>query len=80
MKQVITQTINNCDICQILKYDRRPHKIKYSVTETPERPRPMEIMHIDLYFVNKKTIFTIIYTFSRYAWGVTIPAKESIKD
>lgn len=38
----------------------------------------MEIVHINLYFVNKKNVFTIIDTFSRYSWGVTIPAKESI--
>jgi len=41
MKQAITQTINNCDSCQIQKYDRKPNKIRYSLTETPERP--MEI-------------------------------------
>jgi len=69
------QTINNCDKCQTQKYDRRPHKIKYSVTETPGRPLKIDI---DLYFVNKKNVFTIIDKFSRYAWGVTIPAKESI--
>jgi len=33
MKQAITQTINNCDSCQIQKYDRKPNKIKYSLTE-----------------------------------------------
>lgn len=76
MKQAITQTINNCDSCQIQKYDRKPNKIKYSLTETPERP--MEIVHIDLYFVNKKSVLTIIDKFSRYAWGLTIPAKESV--
>jgi len=35
-------------------------------------------MHIDLYFVNKKNVFTIIDNILRYAWGVTISAKESI--
>jgi len=76
MRQAIAQTINNCDSCQTQKYDRRPNKIIYSLTETPERP--MEIVHIDLYFINKKSVLTIIDKFSRYAWGLTIPAKESV--
>jgi len=76
MRQAIAQPINNCDSCQTKKYDRRPNKIIYSLTETPERP--MEIVHIDLYFINKKSVLTIIDKISRYAWGLTIPAKESV--
>lgn len=36
MKQKITQTINNCDSCQVQKYDRKPQKIKYSMTVSPD--------------------------------------------
>jgi len=38
----------------------------------------MSIIHIDLYFVNKKHVLTIIGKFSSFSWEDTIPDINSI--
>jgi hypothetical protein len=40
LKNKVTAIINNCEICQTLKYDRNPPNIKYTVSETPTNFRP----------------------------------------
>lgn len=47
MKSKITTYINNCDICKITKYDRKPPNIKFEITETPQKP--LEILHLDVF-------------------------------
>lgn len=73
MRQAISKFTNNCDICQTLKYDRQPQKLQYAITESP--PKPLSIVHIDLYTINGKTILTAIDKFSRFAAGYTIPTR-----
>ncbi|KAI8126852.1 Retrovirus-related Pol polyprotein from transposon 17.6 [Lucilia cuprina] len=43
-KELITRIynphfINNCEVCNLEKYDRKPPKIPYKITETPFKPR-----------------------------------------
>lgn len=38
MQRLINKTINNCEICQTLKYDRNPPKLRFQLTETPSKP------------------------------------------
>lgn len=76
MQEIINKTINNCEICETLKYDRNPPKIKFQLTETPSQP--LDILHTDIYTVNGKSILTVIDKFSRYATGYTLPSKTSI--
>jgi len=76
MRQAISKFTNNCDICQTLKYDRQPQKLKYAITESP--PKPLSIVHIDLYTINGKTILTAIDKFSRFAAGYTIPTRDCL--
>jgi len=75
-KKKISQLINKCDICQTLKYDRQPQKLIFQLTETPNKS--LDIVHIDLYSINKKIILTIIDKFSKFAEGYTIPSRDSI--
>lgn len=55
LTRVITQIINNCDICQEAKYERKPIQEKFKLTETPNQPN--EIIHIDIYHFHKTHIF-----------------------
>lgn len=77
MKNKITQTINNCDICQTLKYNRRPPKIKFEKPETPQQP--LDILHIDIYTINSNQILTIFDKFSKFGHGYTLLNRTSIE-
>lgn len=57
--------INDCEICQMTKYDRRPLKLLYNVTPTPTKP--FEIVHVDTVSLEKTKFLTIICAFSKYA-------------
>ena len=51
----IHKYINNCIICNMCKYDRHPVKPKFMISETPSKPN--EIIHIDIWFLNKNSMF-----------------------
>lgn len=76
MKDKITKTLNNCEKCKTLKYDRNPPKLKFQVPETPLKP--LEILHLDIYSVNHNQILTIIDKCSKFACGYTISSRNSI--
>lgn len=64
--KLITYVVNNCSICQIAKFDRKPLKTPYQVTETPTHFN--DIVHIDIWFPYRNTMyFTTIDKFSKYA-------------
>lgn len=47
----ITYVINNCSICQIPKFDRKPVKTLYQVIETPTHFNDIvHIQYIDIWF------------------------------
>lgn len=76
MKTKITKIINNCESCQVMKYDRNPPKIKYENTETPVKP--LDIIHIDVYSINNRKILTIIDKFSKFAAAYTLSIQNSL--
>lgn len=76
MKSKITQCINHCNICQAMKYDRRPPK---PVFEKPEIPsKPLDIVHMDVYSINKRNILTLIDKFSKFASAYLLDSRNSI--
>lgn len=64
MKDDITNFINNCEICQRAKYNRRPPDQPLVLTETPSKP--FEIIHIDTLYVGKQKFLTFIDKFSKF--------------
>jgi len=76
IKNRIAQVINAYEICHTLKYDQQPHKVVFQKTEIP--CKPLDIIHSDLYTINKYHVITIIDKFSRFAVGYTIPARDSL--
>lgn len=55
LKVEIHKFINNCVICNMCKFDRKPIKTKMCVTETPVKSN--EIIHIDVWFLSKNMTF-----------------------
>lgn len=75
LKERITQFINNCEVCNLEKYDRKPPKIPYKITETPSKPR--EIIHIDVFYTLEKKLFmTAIDKFSKFALAFQINGRN----
>jgi hypothetical protein len=65
LKNSIRTFINECEICQISKYDRNPVKIQMNIT--PTATKPFEIIHLDTYTFEQTKFLTIIDSFSKYA-------------
>lgn len=76
MKTKIRKIINNCEICQILKYERHPPKVKFEVTTKPDLP--LDILDIDVYSIQNQNILTIIDRFSKFAVTYILTARNSI--
>lgn len=81
MKADITKFINNCELCQRTKYDRKPPKQPLVLTETPSRP--FEIIHIDTFVLGKYKFLTILDKFSKFGhalpyFGTAISACQQL--
>ena len=75
LKSSIQTYINDCEICQISKYERTPVKIKMNITPTPTRP--FEILHLDTYTLENTKFLTIIDSFSKYAQAYPLKSLSS---
>lgn len=64
LMELIQIIINQCEVCQEVKYDRRPIKPKLQHTETPTDIN--EIIHIDTYIIMKNIFLTVIDKFSKF--------------
>lgn len=72
MKKKIRRYIIMCKICNQMKYERKPYRIKLG--ETPIPKKPLEIVHMDI-FISQPCIFlSAVDKFSRF--GTLIPIKS----
>lgn len=55
MKNKILLYVNQCEICQTEKYERKPPKIQLEITQIPKYP--LEIIHIDIFLFKKENQF-----------------------
>lgn len=70
----VAQFINNCEICNLEKYDRNPIKTKFKITETPLGPN--QIVHIDVFYSLDQTLFlTFIDKFTKFAQAIKINSR-----
>lgn len=65
LKLLIYKLLNNCDICNRAKYDRKPIKNKFMKTETASDVA--EIVHADTYTNSKHSFINFIDKFSKHA-------------
>lgn len=77
MQKTIQKYINDCDICKVVKYDRKPLKLKFNITPTPTKP--FEIVHIDVLKYENHKFLTIIDAFSKYAQAYLLPNMQAIE-
>lgn len=77
MKDIITNYINSCPTCRKTKYDRKPIKTKYCITNTPDAP--FEELMMDTLHYEQKLIVTIIDTFSKRLYAQTIRACNAVQ-
>lgn len=76
LKELVHKYINNCDVCNLSKYDRRPVKYKFEISETPNEPN--EIIHGDLFFCHKQVFLTIIDKFTKHLMAQKLNDRNSI--
>lgn len=75
MKSKITTFINTCDTCLLYKYERHPLLLKQEPTEIATKP--FEILHLDILFIEKSNVLTVIDKFSKYSEATRIPFKNA---
>jgi len=69
----INKYINNCKICNLAKYDRKPLKHNLNITETPTITN--DTIHIDIWFPQRHTMYlTSIDKLTKY--GTAHPLKD----
>lgn len=69
--------INSCIFCNMCKYDRNPIKPMLMTSETPNKPN--EIVHTDIWFLNKHNMFlTFIDKLTKHASIHPIADRNSI--
>lgn len=73
----ITKIINNCKTCLQTKYERKPIKKKFELSETPNRPN--EILHIDIYYFMKHPFLTLVDKLTKKAYAYYLPNRNWVK-
>jgi len=75
LKLEVQRVINNCHTCNSAKYERHPLKIPFKITETPSKP--LEIIHMDIWFPSKgKPHLTIIDKFTKHAQIIPLKSRN----
>lgn len=77
LKPIISNIINNCEICQISKPENHPVRLPFEKTDTPKKP--MVHFHMDLWEPDSNERYlTCIDKFSKYASAEQIPDKNQL--
>lgn len=67
----IRKQISNCQRCLTIKYDRKPIKPKFQISETPSEPN--QILHVDVFHVSKRYFLTLIDKLTKMAYIYDLP-------
>uniref|UniRef100_W8C8G1 RNA-directed DNA polymerase n=1 Tax=Ceratitis capitata TaxID=7213 RepID=W8C8G1_CERCA len=76
MKKTLTTIAKNCRICMENKYNRHPSKTEVGKTPIPEYPG--QILHIDIFSVEKFHFLTCIDKFSKFTITIPIESRSTI--
>nr|CAH7734904.1 unnamed protein product [Callosobruchus chinensis] len=77
LRKSIQTYINECEICQLTKYDRHPLKLQYNVTPTPTRP--FQILYVDTISLEKSKFLTITDSFSKYGQAYRLNSAQGVE-
>ena len=75
MRELISNYVNNCEICKTNKYERNPTNVKFKISPTPQKP--LEIFHVDTFCLRGKTFLTLIVKFSKYGMVEFLPDRKT---
>lgn len=67
----IRKIVNNCQRCMLIKYERKPIKPKFQISETPNGRN--EVLHLDLFHINRRIYLTLIDKFTKKAYIYEVP-------
>lgn len=77
IKQKLKLFIKLCHICNTMKYERKPYKIKFG--ESPIPTKPLEILHIDIFISQPDMFLSVVDKFSRFGTISSIKSR-AIRD
>lgn len=77
LRKTIEEYIQNCNVCKTCKYDRHPQKINYQHVPVPQKP--LDMIHIDLFFFQNKIFLTIFDPFSKLGQVYPLMSKTGIE-
>lgn len=79
MNSKIDKMIKNCVVCRENKYDRRPAKPEIQATPIPEFPG--QIVHLDIFITDGRSVLTAVDKFSKFAVAKVIKSRavEDVK-
>jgi hypothetical protein len=77
MQKSLQNYINRCDTCRVVKYDRKPLKLKFNITPTPTKP--FEVLHLDVLKYEHLKFLTITDAFSKYAQAYLLETSQAIE-
>lgn len=72
----VNQYVNECVLCNKVKYDRQPIKVPFQVTPTPNRP--FQTLMLDVFSFAETKILTICDVFSKFVFLHPLRACNSI--
>lgn len=75
MNETVSAVINGCELCQRMKYDRKPIKPTIQLTQTQDAP--FQEVFIDLFSIDGITYLTLVDSFSKLGQAIQIPNKST---
>ncbi|KAL0820853.1 hypothetical protein ABMA28_005522 [Loxostege sticticalis] len=75
LEQLVATVINSCDLCQRMKYDRKPIKPSLQITQT--QSKPFQELFMDLFSIEGKTYLTIVDAFSKLGQSIEVQNKST---
>lgn len=70
LRDHINLVLSNCKKCRAVKYDRKPIKPKFNITETPQEKN--QIIHVDIFHIKHRTFATVIDKLTKFATAYNI--------
>lgn len=75
MDQTVSSIINSCELCKKMKYDRKPIKPEFQLTQT--QIKPFQELFIDTFTIDGKCYLTIVDAFSKLGQAFEISTKST---
>lgn len=75
VKKKVRKFVLMCDICNRMKYERKPYKIRLG--ETPIPKMPLDIVHVDIFICQPNLFLSFVDKFSRFGTLISIKSRST---